>query len=313
MPADSWFRKKSKFVQAPASASAAVVPEGVATKCAQCGQILFTKDFEKNLKVCIQCGHHHRLSVEERIAFTTDEGTFSVFHDGLTSLDPFNFPDYQAKLKKGIAATGRNDGMIIGTAAIAGIPVVLGATDFLFVGGSLGSVAGELFVRAIEEGMARKLPVVIFTASGGARMFEGLLSLMQMAKTAAAVAQFAETKLPYIVVLTDPTTAGVLASYASLGDVILAEPGATIGFAGARVAAQGTVQKPPEDYQTAEWQLSRGQIDQIVHRRDMPATLASLLTLLGFGADTADGALSEESLNGTGAAMSRAFAGVAVG
>ena len=280
MPPDGWFRRKSKFAPAPAAESAAQVPEGVATKCARCGEILFTKDFEKNLKVCPACGFHHKLTAAERIAYTADEGSWHELFADLRSTDPLHFNEYPGKLAKSRQATGLADGVVVGTAAVQGLPLVLGVTDFRFMGGSMGSVAGEKIVRAMEEGVARRLPVVLFTASGGARMQEGLLSLMQMAKTAAAAARLAEARLPYLVVMTDATMAGVLASYASLGDIHLAEPGATIGFAGARVVAQATVQKPPEDYQTAEWQLAHGHIDAIVPRRDLPQTLATLLTLL---------------------------------
>ncbi len=280
MPPDGWFRKKPKFPHLPASHSAAQVPEGVATKCARCGQILFTKDFEKNLKVCPHCGFHHKLSAAERIACTVDDGSWREFAQKLRSTDALHFKDYAAKLNALTADTGLTDGVVVGLASIDGVPLVLGVTDFRFIGGSMGSVAGEKIVRAVEEAVARRLPFVIFTTSGGARMQEGLLSLMQMAKTAAACARLAEAGLPYIVVMTDPTMAGVLASYASLGDIHLAEPGATIGFAGARVVAQAGVQKPPADYQTAEWQMAHGHIDQVVPRRDLPQTLATLLRLL---------------------------------
>lgn len=281
MPPDGWFRRKSKFAPAPAAESAAQVPDGVATKCARCGEILFTKDFEKNLKVCTVCGFHHKLTAPERIACTADEGSWRELFADLRSTNPLPFEDYEAKLAKAVAATQGNDSFRVGLAEISGTPVVLGVADFHFMAGSMGSVHGEKVARAMEEGVARRLPVVIFTATGGgARMQEGLLSLMQMAKTAAAAARLAEARLPYLVVLTDSTMAGVLASYASLGDVHLAEPGATIGFAGARVVAQATVQKPPEDYQTAEWQLAHGHIDAVVARRDLPQTLATLLTLL---------------------------------
>ena len=281
MPPDGWFRRKSKFAPTPAAESAALVPEGVATKCVRCGEILFTKEFEKNLKVCSVCGFHHKLTAAERIAYTVDEGTWHELFADLRSTNPLPFEDYEAKLTKAVGATGVNDSFRVGLAQIAGSPIVLGVADFHFMAGSMGSVHGEKVARAMEEGVSRRLPVVIFTATGGgARMQEGLLSLMQMAKTAAAAARLAEAKLPYLVVLTDSTMAGVLASYASLGDVHLAEPGATIGFAGARVVAQATVQKPPEDYQTAEWQLAHGHIDAVVARRDLPQTLATLLTLL---------------------------------
>ena len=281
MPPDGWFRRKSKFPPAPAAESAAAVPEGVATKCAHCNQILFTKDFEKNLKVCPQCGFHHKLTAPERVAYTADEGSWQPLFEHLRATDPLNFKDYRNKLDTLEKATGLTDGVQIGLASIQDVPVVLGVTDFRFIGGSMGSVSGEKIVRAMEEGVARRLPVVLFTASGGARMHEGLLSLMQMAKTSAGAARLAEAHVPYIVVMTDPTMAGVLASYASLGDVLLAEPGATIGFAGARVSAQASAQKPPADYQTAEWQLAHGQLDQVVARRDLPTILAGLLTLLG--------------------------------
>ena len=281
MPPEGWFRKRSKFSAAPASQTAAnAVPEGVVQKCLSCGQILFTKDFEKNLKVCPQCGFHHKLTADERIAYTVDEDSFVPFAEGLRSVDPLHFPDYQSKVDK-LASTGLNDPMKIGTARIKNVPCVVGVSDFRFIGGSMGSVAGEKVVRAMEAGIEKKLPVIIFTASGGARMHEGLLSLMQMAKTSAAAALMAQHKIPYFVVMTDPTMAGVLAAYASLGDIIIAEPGALIGFAGARVAAQASSQKAPDGYQTAEWQLKRGQIDSIVHRKDMADTLSSLLMMLG--------------------------------
>jgi len=281
MASEGWFRKRSKFSGAPAEQVTNAVPEGVATKCQRCTQILFTKDFEKNLKVCPQCGFHHKLTADERIDYTVDDGTFAGLSDNLVSVDPLQFPEYQAKLEKGRQTTGMNDGTRIGVAEIRRVPCVLGVTDFRFMGGSLGSVCGEKIVRAFEAGAERGLPVVFFIASGGARMHEGLLSLMQMAKTSAAVAAFGRHSLPYLVVMTDPTTGGVVASYASLADIILAEPEALIGFAGARVAAQASTQKPPEGYQTAEWQLGRGQVDQVVHRRDLPDTIASLLLLLG--------------------------------
>jgi acetyl-CoA carboxylase carboxyl transferase subunit beta len=287
MPPDGWFRRKSKFSPAPAAQAVAQVPEGVATKCAGCGEILFTKDFEKNFKVCMLCGFHHKLTADERIAYTVDEGSWREMFANLRSTDPLHFKEYESKLAKSVQVTGLADGVVVGTASVGGVPLVLGVTDFRFMGGSMGSVAGEKIVRAMEEGIARKQPVVLFTASGGARMQEGLLSLMQMGKTAAACARLSEAGLPYVVVMTDPTMAGVLASYASLGDVHLAEPGATIGFAGARVAAQASGQKPPADYQTAEWQLAHGHLDQIVARRDLPATLATLLRLLTGGPNDA--------------------------
>ena len=314
MPPDGWTRLRSKFAPHPAAQSAAQVPDGVATKCAKCGEILFTKDFEKNLKVCPVCGFHHKLTAGERIAFTADEGSWTELFADICSTNPLPFPDYEAKLAKAVGATGTNDSFRVGLARIGGIPVVLGVADFHFMAGSMGSVHGEKVARAMEEGIARRLPVVIFTATGGgARMQEGLLSLMQMAKTAAAAARLSEAKLPYLVVMTDSTMAGVLASYASLGDIHLAEPGALIGFAGARVVAQATVQKPPEDYQTAEWQMAHGHIDSVVARRDLPQTLVSLLALLGGGALAAfpvhASTYSQSSQNGNGMHPAPALAG----
>ena len=284
MPPEGWtdrFRRKSKFQTAPAAPTPALVPDGVATKCAKCSEILFTKDFEKNLKVCPVCGFHHKLTADERVAFTADEGAWTELFTEIRSVNPLPFPEYEAKLLKAVGATGSNDSFRVWLASILGTPVVLGIADFHFMAGSMGSVHGEKVARAMEEGVKRRLPVVIFTATGGgARMQEGLLSLMQMAKTAAAAARLAEAKVPYLVVMTDSTMAGVLASYASLGDIHLAEPGALIGFAGARVVAQATVQKPPEDYQTAEWQMAHGHIDSVVPRRDLPQTISTLLSLL---------------------------------
>lgn len=303
MPPDGWFSKKPKFPHLAASQGSAHVPEGVATKCLKCGQIIFTKNFEKNLKVCVHCEFHHKLTAAERIAYTVDVDSWREIATNLRSVDSLNFKDYAGKLEKLTTDTGLTDGVLIGTATIEGVPLVLGVTDFRFIGGSMGSVGGEKIVRAAEEAIALRLPFVIFTTSGGARMQEGLLSLMQMAKTSAACARLAAEGLPYVVVMTDPTMAGVLASYASLGDIHLAEPGATIGFAGARVVAQAGVQKPPADYQTAEWQLAHGHIDQIVARRDMPQTLAALLRLLTNCepaqrfTDTVDGD-AESGLNG---------------
>ena len=304
MPPEGWtdrFRRKSKFQSAPAADSAAQVPDGVATKCAKCGEILFTKDFEKNLKVCPVCGFHHKLTAEERVAFTADDGTWTELFTELRSTNPLPFDDYEAKLAKAVGATGANDSFRVGLARILGTPVVLGVADFHFMAGSMGSVHGEKVARAMEEGVKRRLPVVIFTATGGgARMQEGLLSLMQMAKTAAAAARLAEARLPYIVVMTDSTMAGVLASYASLGDVHLAEPGALIGFAGARVVAQATVQKPPEDYQTAEWQMAHGHIDSVVPRRDLPQTLSTLLSLFTPASSDAAAVPAPKPQNGSG-------------
>jgi acetyl-CoA carboxylase carboxyl transferase subunit beta len=281
MPAENWFQKNTKFGVIPANRSRSTVPEGLAIKCAGCGEILFNKDFEKSLKVCAKCGYHHRMSVDERIATLFDQGTFEEIDVPIRSLDFLNFPDYQSKLEKGWAKSGMSDSFRIGLGAIHDRRCVAGLSEFSFMGGSMGSVAGEKIAVALETGINMALPVVLITTSGGARMQEGLMSLMQMAKTSAAVARLARARLPLIVLLADPTTAGVMASYASLGDVLLAEPGALIAFTGQRVAAQAAQgQKLPPNYQTSEWRLEKGHIDAIVHRRDVAATIGRLLSLL---------------------------------
>src|SRR5437867_1180648 len=228
-----WFGRRKANVSAMES-----VPEGIATKCEKCGAILFARDFERFLKVCSKCGFHHRMNVAERLGITVDDGSFVEMDAGLRSKDPLNFPEYKEKLKRAKMAAGREDAIITGTATIEGNPAVIGVAAFAFVGGSMGSVVGEKIVRAIEKALEEKLPVIMFTASGGARMQEGLLALAQMAKTAGAVAKLDKARIPYITVLTDPTTGGVFASYAALGDIVLAEPGATVGFAGRRVGNQ---------------------------------------------------------------------------
>lgn len=267
-----WFRRQ-----------ATEVPEGAFTKCTQCGAILYTKDFERDLKVCARCGHHHPLSADERIAATVDEGTFVEFGNDFRADDPLVFPGYAAKLEQGYAApAARNDGLVTGTAAIGGHPCVLAVSDFGWgrLAGTMGSVFGEKFVRAADRAIADDSALVTWCASGGARMQEGLTSLMQMAKTSLAVAQLAEAKVPYVVVLTHPSTGGAVASYASLGDVIYAEPGATVALSGERVAAQAQTHKVPANYRTAEFALEHGMLDRVVPRRDLPSTLARTLAFL---------------------------------
>jgi acetyl-CoA carboxylase carboxyl transferase subunit beta len=255
----------------------------LAVKCSGCGEILFNKDFEKSFKVCPKCGHHHRLTAEERITITVDEDSFEPLAEtvSLTSRDFLSFPDYPEKLAVARGKAGLEDSFRVGVAKIESQPLVLGVSEFGFMGGSMGSVAGEKIAIAIENAIELGLPVVFFTTSGGARMQEGLMALMQMAKTSAACSRLAVAGLPLIVVLTDPTTGGVMASYASLGDVILAEPGALLVLAGQRVAAQAAQgQKLPANYQSSEWRLEQGHIDQIVARRDLRSTLSRLIGLL---------------------------------
>jgi acetyl-CoA carboxylase carboxyl transferase subunit beta len=280
MSTEGWFRKKVSFPDKAAGQSSATVPVGLAVKCVKCSTILFNRDFDKNLRVCTKCGHHSRLSAQQRIDFTVDAGSFEEFAGDLRSVDPLKFPEYSEKLLQSVKKVGAGESFRVGFATISGSRCVIGVSEFAFRGGTLGSVAGEKIVLAMEAGAKLGLPVVLFTASGGARMEEGLIALMQMAKTSAAAALLSKAKQPLIVVLADPTTGGVLASYASLGDILISEPGAYIAFAGARVAKQAQTQKLPDDYQTAEYRLAHGQIDMVVQRRDMPATLGRLLGFL---------------------------------
>ncbi|MCH7903972.1 MAG: acetyl-CoA carboxylase, carboxyltransferase subunit beta [Armatimonadetes bacterium] len=250
-------------------------------QCKKCKKTLFAAEFLEAMWVCNHCGHHHRLSSEQRIACTFDEGSFVELDSELVSQDPLQFPEYADKVQIATEKTGLNDGVISGRAKIDGMPVAAAIADFSFMGGSMGSVGGEKITRTLERAVDDRCPVVIFCSSGGARMQEGLLSLMQMPKTTAAVQRCKENGIPYISVFTDPTMAGVLASYASVADVILAEPKALVGFAGARVSKQAQVVKPPKDFQTAEFVARAGMLDKIVDRREMRGTLIALIKILG--------------------------------
>ncbi len=274
-------RAKSRWFNKSPGRNGSVVtnmPEGLWVKCPKCAEIHFAKDVERNLRVCTKCEYHYRLHAHERISMTVDDGSFVVINDSVMSVDPLSFPGYPDKLSRAITSTGLTDAVVCGEAAIDGHKCVISAADFDFLGGSMGSAVGERLVRAMELSVDKRVPFVLFTANGGgARMFEGLLSLLQMAKTSAGLARMEQAAVPYIVVLTDPTMAGVYASYVSLGDVILAEPGALIGFAGRRVGNQDMGMKLPDDFQTSEFQYRCGMIDQIVHRRELRNTLATLL------------------------------------
>ena len=250
-------------------------------QCSNCKKILFSIEFEQNLRVCPHCGHHHRLPALKRIEITFDPNSFEELDADLRSVDALTFPDYADKLAASEQKTGAYDSVIAGWAALDGRKVSIAVTDFNFIGGSMGSVAGEKITRTFERGAEAKSPVVIFCTSGGARMQEGLLSLMQMGKTTAAAQRCSEAGVPYISVFTDPTMAGVLASYASVADVILAEPRALVGFAGTRVSKQAGVSKVPDDFQTAEFVLNHGMIDKIVHRKELRSVLSNLVSILG--------------------------------
>ena len=273
-----WFRRRDA-----ASAAAQAVPEGLFTHCKneKCKALLYTKDFERDLKVCPRCGYHHTLTADERIAFTVDPESFTEMDADLAAADPLTFPEYRDKLTKGENVTGRSDTMVSGVATVGGWPCSLLVADFRFMGGSMGSVFGEKFVRAADRAIENQTALITFVASGGARMQEGLLGLMQMAKTSAAIAQMNEARVPYVVVLTHPTTGGAFASFASLGDVIYSEPGAYVAFAGARVAQQAKQYKEPPNYQTAEFQHEHGMVDRLVPRKEMQLTLTRTLAFFG--------------------------------
>lgn len=272
-----WFSRTNYSADA-AEARAQQIPGDLWVKCSQCGAMLYRKEFESNLKVCEKCGYHSRLSARERIVITVDPDSFVERDTGLLPADPLHFPEYAEKLAKAQKATGLVDAAVVGEASVEGYPFALAVTDFHFMAGSMGSVVGEKVVRTFERATERSLPVVVISCSGGgARMHEGILSLMQMAKTSAAVAKLAKARLPYITVLADHSMAGVQASFASLGDVIMAEPGAIIGFTGQRVIEQNLKIKLPKGFQSSEFQLSHGMIDMIVQRKEVRPTLARLL------------------------------------
>ncbi|MDD3925441.1 MAG: acetyl-CoA carboxylase, carboxyltransferase subunit beta [bacterium] len=269
--------KRPKYSSTGLESSHLRVPDGLMTKCPGCEDVIYNKELEKNHKVCPKCSHHFRLSARERLDITIDAGSFEEYDSDMSSANPLDFPEYESKLAKSMSKTGQTDAVITGQATVAGYKTVIAVTDFAFMGGSMGSVVGEKIVTAMERAIELRLPVLVISASGGgARMQEGILSLMQMAKTSAAAARLREAGLPYIVVLTDPTMGGVAASFASLGDVIMAEPGALIGFAGPRVIEQTIRQKLPEGFQRAEFQLEHGFVDIIVMRKDIVATISTL-------------------------------------
>jgi acetyl-CoA carboxylase carboxyl transferase subunit beta len=259
------------------------VPEGLWTKCPGCGEVVTKAELEQNLQVCPKCDHHLTLGASERIKSLVDEGSFKERDANLLSVDSLKFrgvATYQERLETYRKKTGLKDAVITGDAKIGGHPVGLAVMDFNFIAATMGSVVGEKITRTIERATKNKWPVIIISASGGARMYEGMLSLMQMAKTSGALARHAEAKLPYISILTNPTTAGVMASYASLGDLIIAEPKCMIGFAGPRVIRETTHQELPKGFQTAEFLQDHGLVDMIVSRHRMQAVLSQLLDFL---------------------------------
>lgn len=259
--------------------SSVKVPDNMLFKCPRCLNVIMTDELEKNLKVCPECGYHARLTANERIKLIVDKESFKEFDTDMLSANPIDFPDYEAKQQKLRDATGLKDAIVTGECTIRGEKCVIGVMDSRYMMASMGSVVGEKITRAFEYATDNKLPVIMFTASGGARMQEGIVSLMQMAKTSGAVARHSDAGLLYITVMTDPTTGGVTASFASLGDIIIAEPKVLIGFAGRRVI-EGTIkQRLPDDFQSAEFMLEHGFADMIVERKTMRRTIAHILKL----------------------------------
>jgi len=274
----AWFKRKSE--ESGGKPSKVVIAEGLWIKCDSCKEIMYRAEVERAGRVCPKCHYPFRISARERIALLADPGSFEERETGLVPTDPLGFRDtkrYRERVRAAVQKTATEEAVICGVASIGGQSAVLAVFEFGFLGGSMGSVVGEKLARSIELAIDKHLPVVIVSASGGARMQEGILSLMQMAKTSAALERLGASGLPYLSVLTDPTTGGVTASFAMLGDVILAEPRALIGFAGPRVIAETIRQPLPEGFQRSEFLLSHGQLDMIVERRDLKETLRRIL------------------------------------
>ena len=280
----SWLQKLlPPKIKRDAGAPKKVVPEGLWSKCESCEAVLYRADLEKNLHVCPKCAHHNRMSARERLDVLLDrEGRYEIGAEVLP-VDTLKFKDsrrYSERLEEARSETSEEDALVVMQGSIKAIPAVVAAFEFRFLGGSMGSVVGERFVRAVQACLEQRLPYICITASGGARMQEGLLSLMQMAKTCAVLTQLARERLPFIPILTDPTMGGVSASFAMIGDVVIAEPGALVGFAGPRVIEQTVRETLPEGFQRSEFLLKHGAIDMIVDRREMRDRLATLLTML---------------------------------
>ncbi|ALC89690.1 acetyl-CoA carboxyl transferase [Bacillus sp. FJAT-18017] len=271
--------KKRKYAAIPSEAARQDVPEGIMTKCPGCKKIVYTRELEKNLKVCFQCGHHFPMNARERVNSFLDEGSFDEFNADMVSVNPLNFPDYLEKVEKDRKNTNINEAVVTGIGEVNGLKIVLAVMDSTFRMGSMGSVVGEKITRAVEKAAELRVPFVIFTASGGARMQEGVLSLMQMAKTSVALKKLSDEGGLFISIMTHPTTGGVSASFASLGDYNIAEPGALIGFAGRRIIEQTIREELPEDFQTAEFLLKHGQLDAVISRHDLKDRIGVILDM----------------------------------
>lgn len=281
-----FFQRKRKYATITSDKAKRDIPEGLMTKCPKCATIIVTKDLEKNAKVCTACAYHFRLSAYERLQATLDEGSLVELDSNLVSLDPLDFPGYKDKLARSAEVSGLKEAVVTGEGAIGGYPVVIGVISFDFFQGTLGSAVGEKITNAIEQAAESGRPLILFSTSGGARMQESILSLMQMAKTSAALQRLDDAGGLFISVITDPTYGGVSASFAMLGDIIIAEPGAAFGFAGRIVIEQTIRQKLPDNFQTSEFNLKHGQVDKVVPRKDMRALLARLLELHDGGGES---------------------------
>ena len=277
----AWFKRESSEIQA--NEEKRVRTEGLWVKCDGCRQIIWKKELEENLNVCTKCDYHFRIDSAQRLMLLLDEDSIETQDEKLESTDPLNFSDtrpYKSRLEKSKASTGLKDAIINATGTMNGLPVIVSAMEYSFIGGSMGAVVGEAITRAIERACKERKPIIVVSASGGARMMEGVVSLMQMAKISAALARLDSARIPYVSVLTDPTTGGVTASYAMLGDLNIAEPGALIGFAGPRVIEQTIRQKLPEGFQTSEFLLQHGMLDAVVHRKDMKSYITRALDFM---------------------------------
>ena len=278
----AWFKKTRKPIEAQEKPSNRV-PEGLWVKCPGCAQAIYNKDLTANLNVCPKCAHHFRVNASERLRLLFD-GDWVEHDANLVSTDPLEFTDtksYKSRLKASQAATGGKDAVIVGSGSIDGIETIVAAQEYAFIGGSMGVVVGEKITRGVERAIAQQCPMIIVCCSGGARMMEGALSLMQMAKVSGALARLARARLPYIAVLTDPTTGGVSASFAMLGDLNIAEPKAQIGFAGPRVIEQTIRQKLPEGFQRSEFLIEKGMLDLVVDRRELKTVISKALRFMG--------------------------------
>ncbi len=277
----AWFKRESGELQP--SEEKRVRTEGLWVKCEGCRQIIWKKELEDNLSVCPKCEYHFRIDAADRILLLLDEGSIETADENLASTDPLSFTDtksYKSRLEKGQEESGLKDAIINASGTLNGRPVLVSSMEYSFIGGSMGAVVGEAITRAIERAQGQKKPIIVVSASGGARMMEGVVSLMQMAKISAALARLDSSRVPYISVLTDPTTGGVTASYAMLGDLNIAEPGALIGFAGPRVIEQTIRQKLPEGFQRSEFLLQHGMLDAVVHRKEMKRYIARALDFM---------------------------------